>query len=59
MTDKNLLINTNMKSGSSYQILSARTITTPLNNEKKMTSIIFCKKIPLSQKWSVIEVKVR
>ena len=30
----------------------------PRSGEKKMTSFIFCMKIPLSREWSVIEVKV-
>ena len=33
-------------------------LKTPLSGGKKMTSFIFCKKIPLSQKCSVDEVKV-
>ena len=30
----------------------------PPSGGKKMTSIIFCEKIPISRKWSVIEVKL-
>ena len=52
MVDENFLMNTIMKSGSSYQISSART------NKAPPSGGIFCKKIPLTRKWSIIEVKV-
>ena len=58
MIDENLLISTIMKSGSSYQIPSARTVKGAPSGGKKMTSFTFCKEITLSRNCSVNELKV-